>query len=196
MKALVPSGCFNFKFRNRCKKIVQCFKFKLRKTFFIRRLYFRLPKRHESRTKPKTKRRVAKLLSSLLSSLRQSQEEMDHVGGLKSWHEVVYPKAPFPSPMTPAYVKLNAVTKEALYQDDDVEDACQSFENYLVDMIMEDGKVKDLRDVEELLYCWKNLTCPVFTDLVSRFYGELCKEFYSNTSDYSSSGSNSTKQYK
>ncbi|XP_057953288.1 EPIDERMAL PATTERNING FACTOR-like protein 3 isoform X2 [Malania oleifera] len=32
-------------------------------------------------------------------------------------------------------------------------------------MIVEEGKVRDLADVEELLYCWKNLKCPVFIDL-------------------------------
>ncbi|GMI82104.1 hypothetical protein HRI_001879700 [Hibiscus trionum] len=61
----------------------------------------------------------------------------------------------------------------------DVEDACRSFENYLVEMIVEEGEVSDLMDVEELLYCWKNLSSPVFIDLVSRFYGELCTDLFS-----------------
>ncbi|KAK8581195.1 hypothetical protein V6N13_144235 [Hibiscus sabdariffa] len=61
----------------------------------------------------------------------------------------------------------------------DVEDACRSFENYLVEMIVEEGEVSDLMDVEELLYCWKNLTSPVFIDLVSRFYRELCTDLFS-----------------
>lgn len=56
--------------------------------------------------------------------------------------------------------------------------ACRSFENYLVEMIVEEGRVRDLMDVEELLFCWKNLKCPVFVDLVSRFYGELCKDLF------------------
>lgn len=116
---------------------------------------------------------------------------MDRVASLRLFQESVHPRAPFPSPMTPAYVKLNA--KEGLYEDE-VEDACRSFESYLVDMIVEDGKVKDLTDVEELLYCWKNLSCPVFTDLVGRFYGELCKDLFSNSSEDGSDGSNSTKR--
>ncbi|GAA0147080.1 hypothetical protein LIER_36447 [Lithospermum erythrorhizon] len=195
MKTLVPSGCFKFKLTNPCKKIVQCFKFKLRKPFFVRRIHFHLPKRRESRNKPTNKRSVAKLLCALLSSLRQPQKETDQVTELKSFPETIDPKAPFSSPMTPAYVKINAAaaaTKEASYQEE-VEDACQSFETYLVDMIVEDGKVKDLIDVEELLYCWKNLKCPVFADLVCRFYGELCKDLFSNSSEESSDSSNPTK---
>ncbi|KAK4738595.1 hypothetical protein R3W88_002292 [Solanum pinnatisectum] len=64
---------------------------------------------------------------------------------------------------------------------DDVEDACRSFENYLVEMIVEEGNMRDLADVEELLYCWKNLKSPVFIELVSRFYGELCRDLFSNS---------------
>jgi len=89
----------------------------------------------------------------------------------------------FPSPLTPAFVTAREVEKreEALRQE--VEDACRSFENYLVEMIVEEGKTRDLMDVEELLYCWKNLKCPVFIDLVSRFYGELCKDLFSPDSE-------------
>lgn len=72
---------------------------------------------------------------------------------------------------------------EAKERDDEVEDACRSFENYLIEMIVEEGKTGDLVDVEELLYCWKNLRCPVFTDLVCRFYGELCKDLFSSSSE-------------
>lgn len=62
----------------------------------------------------------------------------------------------------------------------EVEEACRSFENYLVEMITEEGRMKDLMDVEQLLYCWNNLRCPVFIGLVSTFYGELCKDLFSN----------------
>ncbi|MFS8027978.1 putative ovate protein family [Helianthus anomalus] len=67
--------------------------------------------------------------------------------------------------------------------DNEGEDACQRFENYLVKMIAEEGKMKDLVDVEELLYCWKNLKSPVFMNLVCRFYGELCKDLFSSNVD-------------
>ncbi|XP_063935610.1 uncharacterized protein LOC108225631 [Daucus carota subsp. sativus] len=62
----------------------------------------------------------------------------------------------------------------------EVEEACRSFENYLAEMIVEEGRTKDLMDVEQLLYCWDNLRCPVFIDLVSRFYGELCKDLFTS----------------
>ncbi|KAK1371971.1 OVATE domain-containing protein [Heracleum sosnowskyi] len=63
---------------------------------------------------------------------------------------------------------------------EEVEEACRSFENYLVEMITEEGRMKDLMDVEQLLYCWNNLRCPVFIGLVSTFYGELCKDLFSS----------------
>lgn len=92
----------------------------------------------------------------------------------------------FPSPITPAYAKPSrraSKREEASGVDAGVEDACRSFENYLAEMIVEEGKVGDLTDVEELLYCWKSLKCPVFINLVCRFYGELCKDLFSADRD-------------
>lgn len=99
---------------------------------------------------------------------------------LKSFSDVGYNKAPFPSPLTPAYVRMSAAHEKEVSGEEEVEDACRSFENYLVDMIVEEGQMRDLMDVEELLHCWKNLKCPVFIDLVCRFYGELCRDLFSN----------------
>lgn len=82
----------------------------------------------------------------------------------------------FPSPM----MRGRKVAGSSWEEVEEVEDACRSFENYLVEMIIEEGKVRDLMDVEELLYCWRNLKCPVFVDLVCRFYGELCKDLFSS----------------
>ena len=89
----------------------------------------------------------------------------------------------FPSPLTPAYLKAAKGGKREASGLEVVEDSCRSFENYLAEMIVEEGKLKDLADVEEVLYCWKNLKCPVFIDLVSRFYGELCKDLFSAEAD-------------
>lgn len=89
----------------------------------------------------------------------------------------------FTSPITtPAYA---ARTKKSLsqrdaFEDSVVEDACRSFENYLIHLIVEEGKMDDLMDIEELLFCWKNLKSPVFIELVSRFYGELCRDLFSS----------------
>ncbi|CAK7323522.1 unnamed protein product [Dovyalis caffra] len=108
---------------------------------------------------------------------------MDRVAELRSVSEGEREKMLFPSPITPAYIKASLAMKRQTFGDEDVEDACRSFENYLVEMIVDEGKVRDLADVEELLYCWKNLKCPVFIDLVCRFYGELCKDLFSPDDD-------------
>ncbi|KAG8079319.1 hypothetical protein GUJ93_ZPchr0007g4908 [Zizania palustris] len=62
---------------------------------------------------------------------------------------------------------------------DDVEEACRGFEKHLMEMLMEDRKVRDLMDVEELLCFWEKLRSPVFVQLVGRFYGELCRDLFS-----------------
>ncbi|KAH0663478.1 hypothetical protein KY284_028409 [Solanum tuberosum] len=59
-------------------------------------------------------------------------------------------KAPVPSPITPAYARLSGATKkEVVIFQDDVEDACRSFENYLAEMIVEEGKMRDIMDSTE-----------------------------------------------
>ncbi|CAM8949367.1 unnamed protein product [Rhodiola kirilowii] len=81
-----------------------------------------------------------------------------------------------PLPITPVSAKRVVPAGE---ENNVVEEACRSFEKYLLEMIVEEGNVKDVMDVEELLYCWKKLKSPVFVELVSRFYGELCKDLFS-----------------
>ncbi|RZS23392.1 hypothetical protein BHM03_00056313 [Ensete ventricosum] len=66
-------------------------------------------------------------------------------------------------------------------EDKGVEAACRSFEKYLVEMMVEDGTVRELTDVEELLRCWNSLRSPVFVDLVCRFYAELCSDLFSGS---------------
>ncbi|KAG6415553.1 hypothetical protein SASPL_122966 [Salvia splendens] len=110
----------------------------------------------------------------------RDEREMDRVTELTSFSDAApRQRAPFPSPLTPAYVKLSGARAE---EDDRVEEACRSFEKYLVEMIVEEGKVRDLGDVEELLHCWKELRSPVFIDLVCRFYRELCTDLFSEQS--------------
>ncbi|PHU16246.1 Transcription repressor OFP17 [Capsicum chinense] len=118
----------------------------------------------------------------MFRSIRRQSREKDQVMELKSFSDAGHIKAPVPSPITPAYARLSGATKkEVVIFQDDVEDACRSFENYLAEMIVEEGKIRDLMDVEELLHCWKNLKSPVFIDLVCTFYGELCKDLFSNS---------------
>ncbi|KAG5052838.1 hypothetical protein JHK87_005036 [Glycine soja] len=173
-------GVFKSKLLKPCKKLLLFFRLKPKKYLFIRALKFRA---HKS-TFPKAFPRKPTIMSSLLQSVFRSPKKSKHADtlqGLKSpsnVHETPF----FPSPLTPACVMAHGAEKmEASKQE--VEDACRSFENYLVEMIVEEGKTRDLMDVEELLYCWKNLRCPVFIDLVSRFYGELCKDLFSPDSE-------------
>ncbi|KAL0434939.1 UNVERIFIED_CONTAM: Transcription repressor OFP17 [Sesamum radiatum] len=174
----IPS--FKCKLFKPCKKLLNLFKFRLHKPVFIRALQsrHRTPKVRKTATH---EGRIPKILS-VLHSLRRKREMDDQLTEMKSFSDVEnHHKAPFPSPITPAYIRLSgAARKNNIHDqdDDDAEDACRSFENYLVDMIVEEGKMRDLVDVEELLYCWKNLRCPVFIDLVSRFYGELCRDLF------------------
>ncbi|CAN1266327.1 Transcription repressor OFP17 [Linum perenne] len=80
----------------------------------------------------------------------------------------------FPSPVTPSYIKAFRAASRIGNRD-----ACRSFEQYLAEMMVEDGKMRDdLTDAEELVHCWKNLKCPVFIDVVCRFYGELCEDLF------------------
>ncbi|OMP02315.1 hypothetical protein COLO4_11196 [Corchorus olitorius] len=181
MKALVAVKSKLFK---PCRKLLQFFRFrfKLRRPVFIRAFRTRTPRRAKFR---KTRKRSpTSALLSLLRSLRPSRD-MDRLTELRSFSEAAQERLLFPSPLTPAYVKVGGSSKMGSSGSgyEDVEDACRSFENYLVEMIVEEGKVSDLMDVEELLYCWKNLTSPVFVDLVSRFYGELCTDLFSANDD-------------
>lgn len=115
----------------------------------------------------------------------RSSRDMDRVMEHKSFSEAG--KEPCPSPLTPAYIKTGKVDRESMrrqvQEDEDAEHACRSFENYLVKMIAEEGEMRDLVDVEELLYCWKNLKSPVFINLVCRFYGELCHDLFPSKVD-------------
>ncbi|XP_076927436.1 transcription repressor OFP17-like [Bidens hawaiensis] len=155
-----------------CKSFIRLFKFK--KPIFIRSL-------RSHKTKPKNTRRWSCLTSFF--RLFRTKKDMDRIMELKSFSDAGYVhKAPCPSPPTPAYIKM-ARTAIVVEENEGEEDACQKFENYLLKMIAEEGKMKDLVDVEELLYCWKNLKSPVFMNLVCRFYGELCKDLFSSNVD-------------
>lgn len=177
MKAL---AVFRSKLFSPCKKLLLLFRFKLKRPVFIRGLQLR--RRSKKPRKAPQKNRVFNSLLSVFHPLRKSRK-MDRVSELRSVSEPECERMLFPSPLTPAYIKASLEKKRQTFGDEDVEDACRSFENYLVEMMVEEGQVRDLMDVEELLYCWKNLKCPVFIDLVGRFYGELCKDLFSPDDD-------------
>jgi hypothetical protein len=100
--------------------------------------------------------------------------------------------APVSSPETPAYLTAMARLRSGRSvasgdEDDDdgdwekKEEACRSFESRLMEMLVEEGKARDLQDVEELLHCWDRLKSPVFVDRVCRFYAELCNDMFPAT---------------
>jgi len=169
-------GVFKSKLLKPCKRLLFFFRLKPKKPVFIRALKFRAHKCTFPKAFPKRP-----TMSSLLQSVFRSPKKSKHadtVPGLRSPSNV-HETPLFPSPLTPACAKACDVEKSEEGSRQEVEDACKSFENYLVEMIVEEGKTRDLMDVEELLYCWKNLKCPVYIDLVSRFYGELCRDLFS-----------------
>lgn len=170
-----------------CKKMVQQYftKLRFRKPLFIRGLVRRFRRQSKGESKKLKKRKG--FLSVSFSHCFSKKETDDRVMALKSFSDAdYYNKAPFPSPLTPAYVRMNNRREGvAAAGRQEVEDACRCFENYLMEMIMEEGKTRDLMDVEELLHCWKNLKSPVFNDLVCRFYAELCRDLFSNSNSSS-----------
>lgn len=179
VKALVA---FRSKLFRPCRKLLLIFRFKLRKPLFIKALRFRSHPKKPKKAPPR--KRIFSSLLPNFHSLKQSRK-MDRLGELRSVSEAEHERMLLPSPLTPAYLKVSSANKREPFFNEEVEDACRSFENYLAQMIVEEGKVRDLMDVEELLYCWKNLKCPVFIDLVCRFYGELCKDLFSPEDDNS-----------
>lgn len=147
-----------------CTKIAKFFsKLRRRKPLSIKSLRFR-------------RRRLPGMTSIFRSPL--GEREIDRVTELASFPDH---KVPHPSPLTPAYIRMSAAAAAAKVagEDDEVEEACRSFEKYVVEMIVEEGKMRDLADVEELLYYWNGLKSPVFLDLVCRFYRELCSDLFS-----------------
>nr|ABK93291.1 unknown [Populus trichocarpa] len=89
---------------------------------------------------------------------------MDRVAELRSVSEAERERMLYPSPLTPAYIKASLATKRQTFGDEDVEDACRSFENYLVEMMVEEGKVRDLADVKS--FCIAGKTSSVLSSLV------------------------------
>ncbi|XP_065848033.1 transcription repressor OFP17 [Euphorbia lathyris] len=169
---------FKSKLLSKFRKLFLIFRFKLKKPLFIRPLR----RRKRTRKSPKTSNSTA--FHSVFGS-RKLAKNMDRVKELKSSASEAEKdrRKPFSSPITPGYIRASRTVMKEAFGDEDVEDACRSFENYLVEMIVEEGKIKDLMDVEELLHCWKHLKCPVFIDMVCRFYGELCKDLFSPEED-------------
>ncbi|XP_027337493.1 uncharacterized protein LOC113851220 [Abrus precatorius] len=135
-----------------------------------------------SKTKAHTTNPMSSLLLSVFHSLRKSKGK-DRLSDLRSpfnVHETPLFSS-YSAPIASAYVRAHKLDKTEVSLH--VEETCRIFENYLVEMIVEEGKMRDLMDVEEFLYCWKNIKCPVFIDLICRFYVEICKDLFSSDSE-------------
>ncbi|XP_073067163.1 transcription repressor OFP17-like [Primulina eburnea] len=177
---------FRCKLTKPCKKLFKLFKFKLHKPLFISTLRLRPHRKpNMNNSTRKGRRHLSKILPVLCSLTRT--KEMDRTTEFTSFSDPGQRIAPHPSPLTPAYVRMRA---EAMGKVDVSNQyaACRSFENHLTELIVGEGKMRDLEDVEEFLYCWKKLRCPVFMDLVCRFYGELCRDLFSNAFDQNEIG--------
>ncbi|CAN8315378.1 unnamed protein product [Cochlearia groenlandica] len=202
----VKATLINFKSKvsKSCNRFVSLFLFKVKRPVFIRPLR---RARHRGHVKTRShnnnhpKKPISSYTSSLLSYLcflstnkkmsktkpRSSPFSVkDDEESLKCMQSPLTPataKKLFTSPITtPTYatrIKKSLNSRDA-FQDKDVEDACRNFENYLIHLIVEEGEMDDLMDIEELLFCWKKLKSPVFIELVSRFYGELCRDLFLN----------------
>ncbi|KAG7653352.1 Ovate protein family C-terminal [Arabidopsis suecica] len=96
--------------------------------------------------------------------------------------KLLHSRKMFPLAVTQRNKKARTSQRHML-KEDGVKEACRNFENYMIHMIVEDGKLDDLMDMEELLYYWKHLNSPIFIDLVTRFYGELCTDLFPSDND-------------
>ncbi|CAH8264239.1 unnamed protein product [Arabidopsis lyrata] len=184
---------FKSKLSKSCNRFVSLFRFRVKRPVFIRPLRARhgnVKPRHQHHH---PKKPICSCLCFLSTSKnhkmsktkpRSSSFSVNDDDYSKFMHSPLTPataKKLFTSPITTPYsirTRKSLNSREA-FEDNAVEDACRSFENYLIHLIVEEGKIDDLMDIEELLFCWKNLKSPVFIELVSRFYGELCRDLFS-----------------
>lgn len=111
-----------------------------------------------------------------MGSLNTDVDQMSFNDSIRDHH------VHFPTPRTPSMrVSVSQVwEREDSLSSDSVEvdqKACQSFERDLMQMICEDGMLKDLLDLEEFLKCWNDLSNPVYIGMVHGFYVNICKDY-------------------
>ncbi|XP_010486849.1 PREDICTED: transcription repressor OFP17-like [Camelina sativa] len=108
-----------------------------------------------------------------MSQIRPRSSPSSLIDGVKLLHS----RKMFPLAATQRNKKARK-SQRYMSKENGVKEACRSFENYMIHMVVEDGKIDDLMDMEEFLYYWNNLNNPIFLDLVTRFYGELCTDLF------------------
>ncbi|KAF8104036.1 hypothetical protein N665_0181s0057 [Sinapis alba] len=84
---------------------------------------------------------------------------------------------------TLAMTQRNNTIRTIRREEDDVKEACRRFEDYMIHVIVEEGKFEDVMDMEEVIYHWNHLNNPIFIELVTRFYGELCTDLFPSDND-------------
>nr|GMD14048.1 transcription repressor OFP17-like [Ipomoea batatas] len=183
MKLMITSSCKRFIFTPFKKIMLHLFKFRLRNSLSVGRR-----RRRPRQRRIAGERRIRRSIFRNLRKAREDDDDDDEAMELKSFSDTtINQKAPFPSPLTPAYVRNNGREDGRIPDEVDGGDACRRFEKCLAGIVAgEEGRmaIRDLNmDVEDLVYCWENLRCPVFLDLVCRFYRELCKDVFSDNVD-------------
>ncbi|CAG7907527.1 unnamed protein product [Brassica rapa] len=194
MRAKATLVNFKSKLSESCNRFVSLFRFRVKRPIFIRPLrrarHGNVKPRHQHH--PKKPIRPSSLLSCLFFLSKNKDQKISQTKPFrvkdddfsKFTHSPLTPAAakklftsPITTPVSASWTKKSLNSRDT-FEDNAVEDACRSFENYLTHLT-EEGKMDDLMDIEELLFCWNNLKSPVFIELVSRFYGELCRDLFS-----------------
>ncbi|KAF3330402.1 Transcription repressor OFP17 [Carex littledalei] len=160
-----------------CKRLLRLIK----RPISIRSFRFRNLRKAMDKMSPRRRRQSRfKSVRAVFWPLITKSEDTEQVRELPSLPERV--AAPLPSPVTPSYVKMMVKmrSEESVHEEENggVNGACKTFESYLMEMLVEERKVRDLMDVEELMHCWERLKSPVFVELVCQFYGELCNDLF------------------
>ncbi|KAJ0230200.1 Transcription repressor OFP17 [Hirschfeldia incana] len=193
---------FKSKLSKSCSRFVSFIRFRVKRSLFIRPLrrarHGNVKARHLHNRPKKPISSSSSFLSCIYLFSTNKDPEMSQTkprsssysvkddDSLKLMHSPLTPasaKKLFTTPITtPVSAKRTKkwLSSRDTFEDSAVEEACRSFENYLIQLIAEEGKIDDLMDIEELLSCWKDLKSPVFIELVSRFYGELCRDLFSD----------------
>lgn len=186
-----PSACVTCSILTPCKRaLTRLFRIPASAALSIRAFRFRNLRKAASKMSPRRRRRPRRTFRSFRavfwplvppsSSTLATSTEGETTRTVAAAVPEASVHAPSPSPETPAYVKMVSLLRSRRSGGEEKEEACRSFESCLMEMLMEEGKVRDLQDVEELLQCWERLKSPVFVELVCRFYGELCKDLFSS----------------
>ncbi|KAJ3682898.1 hypothetical protein LUZ60_013125 [Juncus effusus] len=189
-------GCNLFK-PCKCKGILRLFKMKP-----FSRIFKFLHHKAEKRRSRRSSRKFRSIHAVFWPLMSMRSDERDRIGegtnttvtheiGIERETVTVQSVSPVPVELEPLPIPLTSPLIEKMKErvveitsenteENDVKKACRSFEKYLMEMLVEERKIRDLLDVEELMFCMDKLKSPAFVELVCTFYGELCMDLFSN----------------